>query len=224
LSFSPSRSGYSTANIGWADGHTPDASVDARFWPCGCEGFCGNFALVFYSLKMPFLLAVALITTRILTNRIGHFYSLFSSALLIRARIGLAGYLTKGVDEICSVYISNCCRIRYIIHGGNSHQLFCEISGLTSCGSAPLKESLPTVREFVESMTTQEGTGRPVFNDMLRLVERGEANALLAWHPIVDPKLGCQWTHHLPRDRQTDDLKFQCSGLRTSRKTSSFWT
>ena len=31
-------------------------------------------------------------------------------------------------------------------------------------------------------MTAKE-PGRPIFNDMLRLVERGEADALLAWHP-----------------------------------------
>jgi site-specific DNA recombinase len=44
------------------------------------------------------------------------------------------------------------------------------------------KESLTIAREFVESMTAKE-PGRPIFNDMLRLVERGEADALLAWHP-----------------------------------------
>lgn len=44
------------------------------------------------------------------------------------------------------------------------------------------KESLTIAREFVESMTAKE-PGRPIFNDMLRLVERGEADGLLAWHP-----------------------------------------
>ena len=44
------------------------------------------------------------------------------------------------------------------------------------------KESLAIAREFIESMTAKE-PGRPIFNDMLRLVERGEADALLAWHP-----------------------------------------
>ncbi len=44
------------------------------------------------------------------------------------------------------------------------------------------KESLEIAREFVESMTAKK-PGRPIFDDMLRRVERGEADALLAWHP-----------------------------------------
>ena len=43
-------------------------------------------------------------------------------------------------------------------------------------------EKILIVREFVESITAKK-LGRPIFNEMLRLVERGEADALLAWHP-----------------------------------------
>ncbi len=44
------------------------------------------------------------------------------------------------------------------------------------------REGLEVAREFVEKMTAKE-PGRPIFNDLLRRVEKGEADALLAWHP-----------------------------------------
>jgi len=43
-------------------------------------------------------------------------------------------------------------------------------------------EGLTVVHEFVESRTAKE-PGRPIFNDMLRRVQNGEASGLLAWHP-----------------------------------------
>jgi site-specific DNA recombinase len=53
---------------------------------------------------------------------------------------------------------------------------------LTELREYASSEGLTVVREFVESRTAKE-PGRPIFNDMLRRVEEGEASGLLAWHP-----------------------------------------
>src|SRR2546425_261050 len=44
------------------------------------------------------------------------------------------------------------------------------------------KEQLTITREYVESQTAKI-PGRPVFNDMLSRIERGEAAGILSWHP-----------------------------------------
>ncbi len=44
------------------------------------------------------------------------------------------------------------------------------------------REHLEIVQEFVESQTAKE-PGRPIFNQMLSLIEKGFANGILAWHP-----------------------------------------
>ncbi len=44
------------------------------------------------------------------------------------------------------------------------------------------KESLKIVDEFVETKTAKE-LGRPIFNEMLSQIEKGEAEGILAWHP-----------------------------------------
>src|SRR3970040_1139618 len=45
-----------------------------------------------------------------------------------------------------------------------------------------LRESLLIAATFRESQTAKE-PGRPIFNDMLKRMERGEAEGILAWHP-----------------------------------------
>ena len=45
------------------------------------------------------------------------------------------------------------------------------------------REHLEIVQEFIESQTAKE-PGRPIFNQMLSLVEKGFASGILAWHPL----------------------------------------
>ena len=44
------------------------------------------------------------------------------------------------------------------------------------------KESLTVAHEYIEAQTAKE-PGRPVFNDMMKAIEKGEAQAILSWHP-----------------------------------------
>jgi len=44
-----------------------------------------------------------------------------------------------------------------------------------------LRENLFIAATFCESQTAKE-PGRPIFNDMLKRMERGEAEGILTWH------------------------------------------
>ncbi|MFH1656945.1 MAG: recombinase family protein [bacterium] len=44
------------------------------------------------------------------------------------------------------------------------------------------KEKLEIAKTFIESQTAKE-PGRPIFNEMLSEIEKGEASGILAWHP-----------------------------------------
>ena len=44
------------------------------------------------------------------------------------------------------------------------------------------KENISIIGEFTESMSAKE-PGRPVFNEMLMRIEKGEADGIIAWHP-----------------------------------------
>ena len=44
------------------------------------------------------------------------------------------------------------------------------------------RENLNIVKEFIESQTAKI-PGRPIFNEMIKRIESGEASGILAWHP-----------------------------------------
>ncbi len=44
------------------------------------------------------------------------------------------------------------------------------------------KENLNVIKEFIESKTAKE-PGRKIFNEMLSLIEKGEAEGIISWHP-----------------------------------------
>ena len=53
---------------------------------------------------------------------------------------------------------------------------------LTELREFAKRENLDITREFVEKQSAKI-PGRPVFNEMMRLVEKGDANCILSWHP-----------------------------------------
>ncbi len=44
------------------------------------------------------------------------------------------------------------------------------------------REKIKVAREFVEAMTAKT-PGRPIFNEMISRIEKGEASGIVAWHP-----------------------------------------
>ncbi|MBI5077945.1 MAG: recombinase family protein, partial [Candidatus Yonathbacteria bacterium] len=46
-----------------------------------------------------------------------------------------------------------------------------------------LKEQIDVVDVFVEKQSAKI-PGRPIFGEMIKRIEKGEANGILAWHPL----------------------------------------
>ena len=44
------------------------------------------------------------------------------------------------------------------------------------------KQNLEVVQEFQEARTAKS-PGRPIFNEMIKRIEKGEASGIIAWHP-----------------------------------------
>src|SRR3989339_130821 len=44
------------------------------------------------------------------------------------------------------------------------------------------RENLEVIEELIEKQSAKI-PGRPIFNNMLNLIEKGKANGILSWHP-----------------------------------------
>ena len=46
------------------------------------------------------------------------------------------------------------------------------------------RENLEVIEEFIEKQSAKI-PGRPIFNNMISRIEKGQANGILSWHPFV---------------------------------------
>jgi DNA invertase Pin-like site-specific DNA recombinase len=53
---------------------------------------------------------------------------------------------------------------------------------LTELRAFAKKEGITIVKEFIERQSAKI-PGRPIFNEILKRIEKGEAQGILAWHP-----------------------------------------
>ena len=77
--------------------------------------------------------------------------------------------------------------MRYFLYARKStddedRQILSIEAQLTELREFAKKEGLFVYKELVEAKTAKE-PGRPIFNVMLSSIEKGEAEAILAWHP-----------------------------------------
>ena len=77
--------------------------------------------------------------------------------------------------------------MRYFLYARKStdeedRQILSIEAQVTEVKEYAIKENLQIVQEFIESKYAKT-PGRPIFNEMMKLLEHGKADAILAWHP-----------------------------------------
>ncbi len=77
--------------------------------------------------------------------------------------------------------------MRYFLYARKStdeedRQILSIEAQVTETKEYAIKENLQIVQEFIESKSAKI-PGRPIFNEMMSLLQKGKADAILAWHP-----------------------------------------
>ncbi|MBU4311511.1 MAG: recombinase family protein [Candidatus Omnitrophica bacterium] len=77
--------------------------------------------------------------------------------------------------------------MRYFLYARKStddedRQILSIEAQVTETKEYAIKENLQIVQEFIESKSAKV-PGRPIFNEMMSLLQKGKADAILAWHP-----------------------------------------
>ena len=77
--------------------------------------------------------------------------------------------------------------MRYFLYARKStdeedRQILSIEAQVTEVKEYAIKENLQIVQEFIESKSAKV-PGRPIFNEMMSLLQKSKADAILAWHP-----------------------------------------
>jgi site-specific DNA recombinase len=91
----------------------------------------------------------------------------------------------------------------------DDHQVLSIESQKSELNKLTEREKVEIVEQLEESRSAKV-PGRPVFNDMLKSIERGEANGIIAWHPdrLARNPVDGGWIIHLLDTGRLTDLKF----------------
>jgi DNA invertase Pin-like site-specific DNA recombinase len=77
--------------------------------------------------------------------------------------------------------------VRYYLYARKSsdseeRQMLSIDAQLSELRGFAMKERLTIDQEFIETQTAKD-PGRPIFNAMMKSIESGEADGIVAWHP-----------------------------------------